>query len=273
MATKTRPKSPTRSHEHEFEIDASPQEVWKALTEAEELVNWFPLEADVEPGAEGQIVYRWMDLKIPCRIVSWEPSSHLRTTWTEGPGAGSDERATPLAVDWYLEGEKGKTRLRLVHSGFGAGREWDDEYEGTRHGWDFELRVLKHYLEYHRGQRRTALVVSRQVSLDAAQTWQQLIGPGGLLGGLEGSGHRPGDAVELRTPGADPLRGSLFHYIPPVSIGFSVPELNQSIFRIGFETCFGRPEAHVWAWLWGAPESQSADLEERLRRALERIFG
>lgn len=272
MATKTRTEPAARSHQHEFEIDASPQTVWKAITEAEELVNWFPLDAEVAPGPDGRILYRWMDLKIPCRIQVWEPSSHLRTTWTEGHGPAGEEQSTPLAVDWHLEGEKGRTRLRLVHSGFGAGKDWDDEYEGTRHGWDFELRVLKHYLQHHRGQRRRALIVSRPVSLDAAQTWQKLAGPQGLLGGLAPS-LGAGDPVELTIAGGEAVQGRLLQCIPPASVGFTARNLNQAVFRIGFETCFGGPEAHVWAWLWDVPEARASLLKERLEKALQGIFG
>ena len=46
--------SETRRFEHEIEIPGSPGEVWRALTEASELVRWFPFEAEVEPRVGGK---------------------------------------------------------------------------------------------------------------------------------------------------------------------------------------------------------------------------
>ena len=113
-----------RSHEHVLDIAASPEEVWKAVTEAEELVRWFPLEAESKPGPGGEITYKWGEFAGTCKILEWSPPHHLRTAWMEAP-SGSSSPASPLVVDWYLEGEKGKTKLRLVHSGFGPGADWD----------------------------------------------------------------------------------------------------------------------------------------------------
>ena len=57
-------------------------------------------------------------------------------------------------MEFTLETHQGKTRLRLVHSGFGEGAAWDNELEGITEGWQAELRSLRHYLERHRGQDR-----------------------------------------------------------------------------------------------------------------------
>ncbi|HKB15647.1 MAG TPA: SRPBCC domain-containing protein, partial [Planctomycetota bacterium] len=115
-----------REHAHEFEIAAPPGEVWKAITDAESLANWFPFDARVEPGPGGKIVLRWgPELECVCRIEAWEPDRHLRTTWMEKPATGEGAAMPagpgallPLAVDWRIEGKKGSTILRLVHSGF-----------------------------------------------------------------------------------------------------------------------------------------------------------
>ena len=127
-----------RQHEHLFEIAASPETVWKAITDAAELVNWFPLDAVVDPGEGGRIIYGWHSIKGDSRIQAWRPPEHLRTSWMVHAEPGDDPR-TQVAVDWFIEGERGQTRLRLVHSGFSMAKEWDEEYDGTRRGWDFEL--------------------------------------------------------------------------------------------------------------------------------------
>ena len=45
----------------EIEVEASPDEVWRALTDPDELERWFAndVELEAEPGGEG--VFRWDD--------------------------------------------------------------------------------------------------------------------------------------------------------------------------------------------------------------------
>ena len=103
----------TRAARGETLIDAPPERVWRALTEARELERWFPLEAEVEPGPEGRIWMGWgNEFGAWSRIRVWDPPHHLRTEWimTEG-GEGQ-------ITDYHLEGEGGHTRLRVVTSGF-----------------------------------------------------------------------------------------------------------------------------------------------------------
>ncbi len=48
-----------RAVEREIEIDAPVGAVWKALTDAEELTRWFPLNAGVTPGVGGSVWMSW----------------------------------------------------------------------------------------------------------------------------------------------------------------------------------------------------------------------
>ena len=45
-----------RSFSMSIDIDATPEEVWRALTDAGELMRWFPLQARVTPGKGGSRV-------------------------------------------------------------------------------------------------------------------------------------------------------------------------------------------------------------------------
>ena len=267
----TRIESKTRDHEHRLEIAASPEEVWKAITDAGELANWFPFDARVEAGEGGSITYSWgEEMNCLCRITAWDPPGHLRTSWLETPDP-DDPRNTQLAVDWLVEGERGHTRLRLVHSGFGPGSEWEDEFHGTRRGWRFELQSLKHYLEHHRGKRRTAYRVGKPVSEDAQKTWDRLIHPQGLVQ-WSGSSLQAGDSVQFALSSGDQIQGRVLQYAPPWEFAFTVEALNRGLMRVGYETCFGRPEAQIWVSLWGVPEEEDAALRKRLIRALDGAF-
>ena len=68
----------TRSVEGSLEIDASPERVWEALTTAEDLERWFPLEARVEPGVGGSVWLSWKnEYAATSEIVEWEPARAL----------------------------------------------------------------------------------------------------------------------------------------------------------------------------------------------------
>ena len=61
-------------------------------------------------------------------------------------------------------------------------------------------------------------------------------------------------------------------YAPPWEFAFTVEALNKGLMRVGYETCFGRPEAQIWVSLWGVPEEEDAALRKRLVRALDGVF-
>ena len=46
-----------RSFSMSIDIDATPEEVWRALTDAGELMRWFPLQARVTPGKGGSVFW------------------------------------------------------------------------------------------------------------------------------------------------------------------------------------------------------------------------
>ena len=76
----------SRSVVKEVLVDVPPDVVWCALTEAEQLTRWFPVDAHVEPGLGGSIWLSWgggVEGQAP--ITAWEPNRHLQ--WTETRGA------------------------------------------------------------------------------------------------------------------------------------------------------------------------------------------
>ncbi len=209
----------TRSVETELEIEASREEVWKALTDAEELVRWFPLEAETDPGPGGFIRLCWdQHLDWHHRIEAWEPPHHLVTSYEADPKLGQavsgvdpstqgGDKKLRLAVDYKLEGRGGKTVLRLVHSGFLASPDWDDEYDGVRCGWRFELFGLREYLERHRDKTRSVAWARAVTEAPAETIWERLTGKGGLA--LEGalSPLKSGEPFAFKTVYGDTFRG------------------------------------------------------------------
>ena len=75
--------SPTepRSIETQIEINAPIEAVWKALTDGEELANWFPLKARVTPGVGGSVWSYWAeDMQWESPIDAWGRLSTSRRT-------------------------------------------------------------------------------------------------------------------------------------------------------------------------------------------------
>jgi uncharacterized protein YndB with AHSA1/START domain len=261
-----------RRLESEVAIDAPPEAVWRALTEADELTRWFPPQARVEPGAGGSIWMSWggqTEGTNPIEI--WEPNRHLRTVWSE-PGA-----PVKLAVDFHLEGAGGRTVLRLVHHGFTADAQWDGMYDGIRRGWSYELRSLRHYLERHRGSDRRIARADRAIGeLSIAEAFQRLLSARGLA--AEGSlgGLVEGDRYAVTTAGGDRLEGTVGFREEPTDLALLVDNWNDGLLRLGIER-WGGPEtpleAHLWLATWGVPAARVAALQERWETLLAGALG
>ncbi|MFQ5718792.1 MAG: SRPBCC domain-containing protein [Acidobacteriota bacterium] len=267
-----------RTIEVKLDIEATPEQVWKALTDAEELARWFPLEAGVEPGAGGKIVLSWGEnMEGICRIRRWEPERHLQTTWMEPTeraaaaardapegswietAARGDWPADHLLVDTYLEARGGGTTLRLVHSGFSADAAWDEEYDSHRRGWNFELCSLRHYLERHAGKNRTMEWVRAPLTAEPATVWSRLLGADGLGAESHLDALGSGAAYSTRTVHGEMLRGTVVLSDAPLQLALTLEEKGSALLRFGIETCFGPPEANLWLSAWNAnPDDMKA---------------
>lgn len=262
----------TRTVETELEIDAPVDAVWKALTDAKELTRWFPLEAKVKPGKGGAMWVSWgQPFEGESTIEIWEPGRRLRTGWPFTASPDGDPR--PLVVDYFLEGRGGKTVLRLVHSGFGVGAKWDNEYEGVTRGWAFELRGLRHYLENHAGKDRRAIWVSKPTSLSPAEAIARVIGPEGRVvrGSIEGL--KEGDPYRLELVGMNQhMEGVVDINMRPRSFAATVKNLNNAYFRCDMENCGGDEMVWVWFSTYGldarAADKLQATIEANVTKAL-----
>lgn len=108
----------------EIVIDAPPNVVFSALVTPEHISKWFPAPAPVvEPRVGGKYGFGFsyevdgeMVEPPPMTILEYEPDARLAFTWPDWRG---DESVPDQRVTWILEDlGDGRTRLRLVHSGF-----------------------------------------------------------------------------------------------------------------------------------------------------------
>lgn len=156
---------------HTLVLDAPLEVVWNAWTDPKALARWFPLEAGVDLASGGWVEWRWGDLKWKLDIEALDAPTHLRLRDLSGPRGNH-----PCYIDIDLEASAGKTTLRLVHSGFGEGADWDELYDGTRVGWRDELYSLAHYLHRHRDHRRWISMLTAPLGSVPAQALGPLLG-------------------------------------------------------------------------------------------------
>jgi uncharacterized protein YndB with AHSA1/START domain len=108
-----------------IEIQAPPERVWRALTNAKELATWFQvtIEGDIAPGNEVWMTSMSKGYKgVRFRILFVEMTPPKRFVWQWHPGAvdpnvdySSEPRTT---VTFTLEPSGGGTRVSLAETGF-----------------------------------------------------------------------------------------------------------------------------------------------------------
>lgn len=122
-----------RSFDMSIDLDAGADSVWKALTDAAELVRWFAPQATIDPRPGGAFVLSWDgDWVWDHKVADAVPGKRFRVV--DRAARPYDAEGRPLSqqqplevvLEFTLEGRSGGTRLRLVHSGFGHGAAWDD---------------------------------------------------------------------------------------------------------------------------------------------------
>src|SRR5262249_54193368 len=217
------------------ELDASPEDVFRAVTDGTELAKWLAPEARVtapEGGKKGSIWISWGEgMSVENEIEILDAPKRFRH-----PSGKNAETKAPLYADWSIEArEGGKTTLRLVHSGFSAGADWDNEYEAHARGWRLMLQNLRHYFARHAHQPAAHLPFMSKVESPRAAIWKALLGKFGLS-----AAPKVGDAFRFTTPKGDVLTGVLDLVVDTRDLAFVVREYDDALLRFNLE---GKPDA------------------------------
>jgi uncharacterized protein YndB with AHSA1/START domain len=270
----------TRAFRMSLDLDASTDEVWRALTEAEELMRWFPTTARVVPGKGGTMLWSWGHGEDwETRIEEWEPGHRLRLVQEDARPYDAQGKQLPpgeveparIAIEFTLETHQGRTRLRLVHSGFGHGTAWDAEIEGITEGWQAELRSLRHYLRRHRGKDREAGRGLVNTTLPREAAWARLVGPDGYR--VTPPAPREGEPYEVVTPDGRRYSGTIELSLPGQTLAGTVRELEDGWFRL-LTWRDARGSTGVWAWLaaYTGDATPVREFGEAAQRSLEALF-
>jgi len=210
-------RAPLRVHEHEVEIEASASAVWRALTDAREISNWFGWDAVESSDTAFKEEY--------FTAARQEPERYLLV-------GDRSARFTEFTLEVRGEG----CVVRLVHSGSPEASEWDGIYDPENSGWRGYLLTLQFYLERHAGLPKRGFHFGTLSGLSREDAFAKLVGPDGLdhsnrLGSL-GVGAR---FSAVTASGAD-LTGSVRARSTGTQITVVVESLNDA-----------------WLNIWAAP--------------------
>jgi uncharacterized protein YndB with AHSA1/START domain len=143
--------------EAEAEVPGTPEQVWEAIATGPGISSWF-VPTEIEEAAGGtpmkSISHFGADASMDAvsTITAWDPP---RRFVAESPGEGPNHPT--VATEWTVEARSGGSCVvRVVHSWFASGDDWDNQFEGHTYGWVAFFRILRLYLTYFRGQRCSA---------------------------------------------------------------------------------------------------------------------
>lgn len=267
------PKRATRTIRKEVLIDATPEAVWEALSTAEGLKRWFPLEARVEAKVGAPIFVSWgPNCEGTGRVDLVEPFRRLR--WLEpappAPGEPFDADALNIAVEWTLESREGKTLLRLVQSGIAAA-DWADEYhDSLNYGWGFMLTNLRVYLELHRGHDRLVAWPRKSIALSREAAWNQLLDRLDGMRAIASLKSREPFSLNVAVP--EQLEGAVEFISPPRGFCLRLSNWNNALLWLSLEGGADKAEVGFWLSAYAVPEARVKAFEQRWLAALERLF-
>lgn len=227
-----------RSTEMSREIDAPVEAVWKALTEAEELQRWFPIEAVVSPEKVNLTWGGGIDWNM--EIEEQKENEYLRWGYDKEHHHLVGQKARRLAVEFFLEAKKGSTMLRIVHSGFGHEESWDDLYDGVRRGWQTESLSLKHYLENHAGKNRVVALAEITSKKTEKELWDLLMASSISINE---------DHYTYDTPLGDIYKGKALYSNPPQDFSGTLQHLNNALMRLSIERFYPGADNTIWVWI------------------------
>jgi uncharacterized protein YndB with AHSA1/START domain len=137
-----------RSFTVETDVAAPREEVWLAWTSAEQIDSWWGpansnidfriggsfeilFNKDAEPGSQGSE---------GCVYLGYVPNEMISFTWNAPPHLPLREEHTWVVITFAPT--DGGTHVRLTHTGFLTGPDWDDYMEYFTNAWASVLDVL-----------------------------------------------------------------------------------------------------------------------------------
>jgi len=129
----------------ERHMAATPERVWAALTNPEEITRWWSSAAQFTPevGKLAEFRFRPPAGTLQFDVAELEQGKRMRWMTRQAPPQWAG-----TSVTWYLEPIQSGTKLVFTHEGFAR---IDEAYERIQGNWCYFLDSLKSYLETGKG--------------------------------------------------------------------------------------------------------------------------
>jgi len=267
-------KDQQRQFTRELVINAPKEAVWKALSDAVEVCQWFAPEAVISGPVGGEVRWKWTnEIVWQQTITTWDVGERLVTTYDSEVDNGIGGKV-PLFMDFQLQSNRdgSTTTLRLIHSGFGPEADFDSEYDGISHGWFIELRSLQLYLEKHLGQQRQLCWIQAEFGMGSDEAWQRLTGSNGLNCAAGLLNLQTGDRFNFTTADGDFFTGEVYKNTPHSFVGI-VENWDYSFLRIEVETCSSTNQLWLWHATYGQDQNKVDAITYRWQTMVDRLFG
>ncbi|MFG1703090.1 SRPBCC domain-containing protein [Nonomuraea sp. M3C6] len=161
-------------------VEATPEEVWEAISTGPGIDSWFIGRNDIANG-----VVRTMFGEFPMPDSAVTAAEPLRR-FAHSSDKTDDGRF--VAYEFLIEGRgRGSTQVRMVTSGFLPGDDWQDEFEAMSEGLAMYFATLVEYLGHFAGRVATPVTEFGPPVHDWARAWEILYAE---LGGPPSPGDR-----------------------------------------------------------------------------------
>jgi len=120
--------------ERETMVEASPEEVWEALTDEDRLEEWLAPDVELDPVEGGEIAVTDGDERRSGTVETVEEDERFAFTWTR-PGEGES------FVEFTIEALPGGTRVTVVETQIGP-------TSMAFGGWGARLGRLRHAMRF-----------------------------------------------------------------------------------------------------------------------------
>jgi uncharacterized protein YndB with AHSA1/START domain len=235
-----------------LDVDATPEEVWEAISTGPGMDSWFLGHIDIEPRQGGAVRWTVGGYESDATVSTWDPPNRIVTMTPEDPQGSRhsfDYTVTPR--------EGGRSNVRYVHSGM-LGGDWEAEYEAMGEGDPMYFFKLAQYLGHFKGRFGVSVDVFGPNVPDTDEVM------GGFRRALGFGDASMGDTVALKPEGLPPIEGE----VDALSVHFLGVITDDAIYRFihGFtgQTMIGH---HFFA-----EGSNQEQLEADWRSWLERTF-
>jgi uncharacterized protein YndB with AHSA1/START domain len=128
-------------------VRASREQVYDALTQAEQLDAWFTTGAEVDACPGGEMVWRWVDWG-PDRVTSEDRGPVLEARRPERYVFQWQQRLGGTTVEVDFEETDAGTAIRLREHGYPDTPEGWEGFSECSTGWGEALTLLKFYVEH-----------------------------------------------------------------------------------------------------------------------------